>query len=148
MWRTFYLLCSLVVAFFSKPYLYIYFFFLSCLAQQPNSSLGRLIFEVSRSHIMTHHSRYDSSGRVIDSSQRSLLDHTQHSHDRHPCPRWDSNPQFQQVIGRRPLGHWYRIYVYTGSDNIIVSNKWICLQQWFCVGYVYTCVHTLRMNQI
>ena len=42
--------------------------------------LGLLIHEVafSRSHT-THHSRYDSSGRVISSSQRPLPDNTQHS---------------------------------------------------------------------
>jgi len=22
--------------------------------------------------------------------------------DKHPCPRWDLNPQFQQASGRRP----------------------------------------------
>jgi hypothetical protein len=33
---------------------------------------------VSRSHTTTHHSRYDSSGRVISSSQRPLPDNTQH----------------------------------------------------------------------
>ena len=45
------------------------------------SPLGRglLIHEVSRSHTTTHHSRYDSSGRVISSSQRPLPENTQHS---------------------------------------------------------------------
>jgi len=37
------------------------------------------LFEVSWSHTKTHHSRYDSSGRVISSSQRPLPDNTQHS---------------------------------------------------------------------
>ena len=36
-------------------------------------------FEVSRSHTTTRHSRQDSSGRVISSSQRPLPDNTQHS---------------------------------------------------------------------
>ena len=40
-----------------------------------------LILEVSRSHTTTHHSRYDSSGRVISSSQRPLHDNTQHSQE-------------------------------------------------------------------
>ena len=40
---------------------------------------GSHILDVSRSHITTHHSRYDSSGRVISSSQRSLPDNTRHS---------------------------------------------------------------------
>jgi hypothetical protein len=39
---------------------------------------GLLIHEVSVSHT-THHSRYDSSGRVISSSQRPLPDDIQHS---------------------------------------------------------------------
>jgi hypothetical protein len=33
----------------------------------------------SRSHATTHHSRQDSSGRVISSSQKRLPDNTQHS---------------------------------------------------------------------
>ena len=40
---------------------------------------GLLINEVSRTHTTTHHSRQDSSGRVISSSQRPLPDNTQHS---------------------------------------------------------------------
>jgi len=40
---------------------------------------GLLIHEVSRSHTTTHHSRQDSSGRVISPSQRPLPDNTQHS---------------------------------------------------------------------
>jgi len=35
--------------------------------------------------------------------RRDLPDYTQHSTtDRHPCPRWDSNPKSQQMGGRRP----------------------------------------------
>ena len=40
---------------------------------------GAHILDVSRSHTTTQHSRYDSSGRVISSSQRPLLDNTRHS---------------------------------------------------------------------
>ena len=63
------------------------------LAQQPPVGQGLLIHEVSRSHTTTHGSRQDSSGRVISSSQRPLPDNTTLTTDRHPCPRWDSNPQ-------------------------------------------------------
>jgi hypothetical protein len=49
------------------------------LARQPPMGQGLLIIEVSRSHTTTHHSRWDSSGRVISSSQRPLPDNTQHS---------------------------------------------------------------------
>jgi ribosomal protein L44E len=48
-------------------------FFFS-LAQQPNAGQGRLILEVSRSHTVTHHRRYDSSGQGIGPSQRPLSD--------------------------------------------------------------------------
>ena len=66
----------------------------------PVASFSLLVFEVSRSHTTTRHSREDSSGRVINPSQRPLL--TTLTTDRHPCPRWDSNPQSQQASGRRP----------------------------------------------
>ena len=48
-------------------------------ALRPNAGHGLLILEVSRSHTTTHHSRQDSSGLVISSSQRPLPDNTQHS---------------------------------------------------------------------
>jgi len=50
-------------------------------------------------HITTHHSRKDSSGWVISSSQRHLPDTTHNTHNKHPCPRWDSNPQSQGTSG-------------------------------------------------
>ena len=49
------------------------------MALRPNAGHGLLILEVYRSRTMTHHSRWDSSGRVISSSQRPLPDNTQHS---------------------------------------------------------------------
>jgi len=52
-------------------------FFLS--ARQPPVGHGLLIHKVSRSHTTTHHSRLDSSGRVISSLQRPLPENTQHS---------------------------------------------------------------------
>ena len=57
-------------------------FLLSCfffVARQPPVGHGHLIHEVSRSHSTTHHSRQDSSGRVISSSLRPLSENTQHS---------------------------------------------------------------------
>ena len=59
----------------------------------------------------THHTQYDSSGRVIRPPQRPLPDHTQHSqetniHDpsgirnRIPCKRAAEDPRL------KPLGHW------------------------------------------
>jgi hypothetical protein len=40
---------------------------------------GEPILDVSRPHTTTQHSREDSSGRVISSSQRPLPDNTRHS---------------------------------------------------------------------
>ena len=34
--------------------------------------------------------------------RRDLYLTTHNTTDRHPCPRWDSNPQSQQTSGRRP----------------------------------------------
>ena len=40
------------------------------------------------------------------------LKHTTLTTDKHPCPRWDSNPRSQQASGRRPTpwprGYWDR----------------------------------------
>ena len=47
----------------------------------PQRTRASLIHEVSRSQ--THYGGWDSSGRVISSSQRPLPDNTQHSKDRH-----------------------------------------------------------------
>jgi len=84
-------------------------FFFCFWARQPAMGQGLLFHEASRSHTKTHHSRYDSSGRVISSSQRPLPDDTQYSQTTNI--RWDPNPQSQQATGHRPRlrprGHWY-----------------------------------------
>ena len=59
------------------------------LAQQPNAGQGRRVLEVSRSHTVTHHSRWDSSRQVIGPSQRPLPDNTQHSQETYiHAPGW------------------------------------------------------------
>jgi hypothetical protein len=73
------------------------FFFL--VAKQPNSGLGSLIVQVSRSHTHTH---THTPVRVISPSQRPLrTQHTTNTRE-HPCIKWDSNPQSQQPSRRRP----------------------------------------------
>jgi hypothetical protein len=52
------------------------------MAQQPPVGQGLLVIEASRSHSDTHHTRYDSSGRVISPTHRLLPDNTQHSGER------------------------------------------------------------------
>jgi hypothetical protein len=71
--------------------LYIFFF----MAQHPLMGQG-LIIEVSRSHSDTPH----SVGLLWTSDQ--LDAETSLTRDRHPSPVRDSNPQSQQVRGRRP----------------------------------------------
>jgi hypothetical protein len=72
---------------------------------------GRPVSEVSRSHTVTHHHRYDSSDRGIGPSQRPLPENTQHSQktDTH-APGGIRNQQFQQAISCTPslraLGQW------------------------------------------
>jgi hypothetical protein len=38
----------------------------------------------------------------LSGRRRDLYMKTHNTHDIHPCPRWNSNPQSQQVSGRRP----------------------------------------------
>ena len=53
------------------------------IALQSNAHNSLLIREVSKSHKTTHHILYDSTGRVISSSQRPLPDNTKHTTNIH-----------------------------------------------------------------
>ena len=82
-------------------------------ALRPNAAHYFLIHEVSRSHKATHHSRQDSSGRVISSSQRPLPDNTQHSQQTNfHAPGWirthDLSRRAAADLRLRPRGHWDR----------------------------------------
>jgi hypothetical protein len=82
-------------------------------ALQPSAGYGLLVHEVSWPHTTTRHSRQDSSGRVISSSQRSLPDKTQHTQQTnihapgeirtHHRRRWAVVD-----LRLRPRGHWDR----------------------------------------
>jgi len=85
------------------------------LARKPPPPVGHglLIHELSRSHTTTHHSRYDSSGRVISSSQRTLPDNTQHLQQTNihtPGGIRTHNLKRRPAADRRlrPRGHWDR----------------------------------------
>jgi hypothetical protein len=84
-------------------YIYIYFFFFF-FAQQPPSgprpphSRCRLDYTQLRTTV-------DSTPLDEWSARRRDLYLTTHTTDRHPCPRWDSNPQSQQASGLRPRAH-------------------------------------------
>ena len=81
------------------------------LAQQPPVGHGFLVHEVSISHTTTHHSRQDSSGRVISLSQRPLPDNTLHSqqtdiHDPGRIRTHNLSRRTAEDLGLRPRGHW------------------------------------------
>ena len=95
--------------------------FFYSVALRPNAGHGLLILEVTRSHTTTHHSRYDSSGRVISSSQRPLPDNTQHSQQTNihaPGGIRTHNLSRRAAADLRliPRGHWDR-------RNILISGK-------------------------
>jgi hypothetical protein len=76
----------------------------------PVAGFSLLVFEVSWSHTTTRHIRWDSSGRVINPSQRPLPDNTQHSQQTnihapggirtHDLSRWAA-----EDLRLRPHGH-------------------------------------------
>ena len=77
---------------------------------------GAPILDVSRSHTTTHHSRKDSSGRVISSSQRPLPDNTQHSqqtniHAPGGIRTHDLSRRAAADLRLRPRGYWHRLCV-------------------------------------
>jgi hypothetical protein len=83
------------------------------MARQPLGGLGRLNVRGFTITLETHHTQYDSSGRVTSSSQRPLPDNTQHSQEtdihapggirtRKPSKRAAADPRL------RLRSHWDR----------------------------------------
>ena len=111
------------------------------MALRPNAGHSLLILEVSRSHTTTHHSRQDSSGRVISSSQRLLPDNT-NTHNRHTSmPPLGFEPTIS--AGERPQTYALdRAATGTGFQLILLklnSNKAslsTCEQQFLSILYV------------
>ena len=100
-------------------------------ALRPNVDLGLLILEVSRSHTTTHHSRYDSSGRVISSSQRPVPDKAQHLQQTNihaPGGIRTHNLSRRDVadLRLRPRGYWDRLHLYYFNIYIYIYMyvKW------------------------
>ena len=73
------------------------------LARQPPSGPGP---PHSRGFQITHNDAPQSVGLLWTCDQliveTSTSQHTTLTTDKHPCPRWDSNPQSQQASDRRP----------------------------------------------
>ena len=84
----------------------------------PNSGHDLLIHEVSRSHT-SHHSRQDSCGRVISSSQRPLPDNTHR-------PRGHSERHFSEIlrIKSEPYGNNLK-FILRFSQMITFPSKFM-----------------------
>jgi hypothetical protein len=96
-----------------------FFFYL---AQRSNVGQGHLFHEVSKSHLMTHHSRQNSTEQGIGLSPGPVPDNTQHSQqtDIH-APRGIRirNPSKRSAVDTRlrPLGHWDYLLTYSMQQS-------------------------------
>jgi len=86
------LLCSQATAVFISPLFY------SCGSTAPSGS-GPPVVEASQSYSDTPH-----SVGLLWSYRRDFYLSIHKTRNRHPCPRRDSNPQFQQASN-----HWHRL---------------------------------------
>ena len=104
-----------------------------------------LILEVSRSHTMTHHSRWDSSGRVISSSQRPLPDNTQHSQQtNNHAPGWIRTRDLsRRVAADLTSPETYSVSIIRTlkmeteyvSENLVLKYTWLSARQDFTEFY-------------
>ena len=62
--------------------------------------------------------------------RRDLYRTTHSSHNRHPCPRSDSNPQFQQASGLRARGHWDRLCGKIEINKCRDVSVWLSWRSW------------------
>ena len=129
-----------------------FFFSLGAIAPQQalaSSSFTR-IFVVSRSHTTTHHSRQDSSGRVISSSPRPLPDNTQHSQQTNIQALGGIRTHYLSRraavdLRLRPRGHWdwlsytktlrklHAVKQYSAATGLVPGLNMICPLNTVCV---------------
>jgi len=81
--------------------------------------------------------------------RRDLYLKTHNTHNsKHPCPRWDSNPQSQQTadVHLRPRGHWDRLI-----SGVTHTKKKINKAQTNCVLtivlFIFVCGDTLKKTR-
>jgi hypothetical protein len=96
---------------------------------------GLPIHEVSRSHTRTHHSRFDSSGRVLSSSQRPVPDNTQHSKQTSMFP-----VGFEPTISAGERKQTGSLNIYCRKEKSSRSNET------HCTGATFLHVSHLRGN--
>ena len=94
---------------------------------------GAPILVVSRSHTTTQHSRQESSGRVISSSQRPLPDNTRHSQQTNIHAPVGFEPKIS--AGERPQAahlqrSWVRIppgaWIFVCCECRVLSGRGLC----------------------
>src|SRR5215475_2007909 len=94
----------------SYIYIYIYIY-------------GAPILDVSISHTTTRHSLYDSSGRVISSSQRPLPDNTRHSQQTNiHAPGGIRGRSPAEIVGSNPTGAW----IFVCCECRVLSGRGLC----------------------
>ena len=141
----------------------ILFFILLLLLLARQSPVGQQILthEVSISHTATHHIRWDSSGRVISSSQRPLPESTQHSlHTSMPPHTHPGEIRTHGLSKRaaadlrlRPRGFWDR-NIYKGEMTLIRRFISALYQRRFwkirllVAPYLFVCLSVVRLHII
>ena len=98
------------------------FFFLK---RQSPVGQGLLIHEASRSHTATRHSRVGFLWMNDQlAAETSTGQHTTLKRDKHPCLRWDWNPQSQQASGRMRMPQTTRP---PGPASIVIKLNSVAL---------------------
>jgi hypothetical protein len=116
-----------VVCLFSWRYSPLWLYFHS-----PVSGYSLLVFGVSWSHTTTRHSRQESSGRVINPSQRPPPDNTQHSqqtniHASRGIRTHNLSRRAAEDLRLRPRGHWDRQFLNVSEEIfplLCTYTKW------------------------
>jgi len=140
-------------------YIYIYIYVCVCVyvyvlffpvALRPNADYGLLILEVSRSHTTTHHSRQDSSGRVISSSQRPLPDKTRHSQQTNiHAPGGIRTHDLSRRVAA-DLRLWY-VCMYVCMYICMYVCTYVCMYVCVCVCiyiYIYRVIRSLLRHNL
>ena len=122
------------------------------LARQAPVGQRLLIHEVSRSHTTTNHSRQDSSGRVISSSQRPLYLRAHNTHSRQTSmPPVGFEPTIS--AGERPLTYaldraatGIGLYQYLGVGFTNTQKTLISTHSPLTVRHVYVTPHIVTAH--
>ena len=144
----------------------VFFFFV---VLRPDAGHGLLVLEVSRSHTTTHHIQYDSSGRVISSSQRPLPDNTRHSQQTNiHAPGGTQTHNLSRRVATdlrlRPHSQWDRLYTnitihitqeataiqtvttYSTSFSLVNTSTWACRISITCLDASYSSSVALKSS--